>query len=129
MHLDTFSDAAGRTLFDIPGAPLGDPASEAPARLLAPFDNVVLAHADRERIIDPATRERLFRDRLMRAFLIDGFVAGTWALDKHALSILPARALAERDIEELRVEGEGLLRFVHSRPADAQIVIHKPPSD
>lgn len=124
MKLVTLSDADGRELFDLPDAPLVDERTAVPARFLAPFDNVLLSHADRARIIDPATRALLNRDRLMRAFLIDGFVAGTWALDKHALNLRPARSLDAHDLEELRIEGERLVDFVHPRPRQVKMVVH-----
>lgn len=126
MDLVRLSDVDGRELFDVPGGHLEDAEALAPPRLLAPFDNVLLSHADRSRIIDPATRAVLNRDRLMRAFLVDGFVAGTWRLDKQTLNILPARPLARVDVEQLRLEGEKLLGFVHPRAEQAEVVIHPP---
>jgi hypothetical protein len=90
---------------------------------------VLLSHANRARIIDPASRELLSRDRLMRAFLIDGFVAGTCTLDKRGLSLLPSRPLSTEDLHELRAEGERLLRFAHPRPDQAEFLVHPPASD
>lgn len=129
MNLTRLSDTEGRELLDVPGAALHDGQTTVPPRFLAPFDNVLLSHANRSRIIDPASRELLNRDRLMRAFLIDGFVAGTWTLDKRALTILPSRPLAAQDLEELRAEGERLLRFAHPRPDQAEIVVHRPAAE
>ena len=64
---------------------------------MAPFDNVILAHADRGRIIDAEHRATIFRDRLMRAFLIDGFFAGTWRLGDDALGARADQPLAKAD--------------------------------
>ena len=80
-ELRTFRDERGRELIDVADAPLADAGTAAPPRILAPFDNVILGHDDRSRIIATEHRGVLFGDRLMRAFLIDGFFAGTWRLD------------------------------------------------
>ena len=50
-RLVTFRDEQGRRLYDLPDAPRPDPDVPAPARLLAEYDNVLLSHADRGRIL------------------------------------------------------------------------------
>jgi hypothetical protein len=111
-ELRTFADEDGNELFDVPGAPLGDADTPAPPRLLAPFDNVILAHADRRRIIASEHRGAIFGDRLMRAFLIDGFVAGTWRLTDHALELVPIGRLRRIDLVALTEEAQRLLEFL-----------------
>jgi winged helix DNA-binding protein len=110
--LRTFTTEDDVELFDVPDAPLADPNAPAPPRLLAPFDNVILAHADRSRIIDGQHRTTLLRDRLMRAFLIDGFVAGTWRLDDDGLTLAPIGRLGKTDRAALIAEAERLLGFI-----------------
>jgi hypothetical protein len=105
-------DEHGRQLLDVPDAPLPDRDTPAPPRLLAPFDNAILAHADRARIVAPEQRRHVNRDRLMRAFLLDGFVAGSWRLEGSALWFSPARPLRRTDREGLAHEGERLLAFL-----------------
>lgn len=77
-------DEGGTELFDLPGAPRPDPSLPAPPRLLPEFDNILLAHAERTRIFDPDRRGAIFtRNGLVAAtFLVDGFVAGTWKLQR-----------------------------------------------
>jgi Winged helix DNA-binding domain len=110
--LRTFRDEDGNELFDVPDAPIGDPEIPAAPRLLAAFDNVILAHSDRRRIIAAEHRNTVFRDRLMRAFLVDGFVAGTWRLDDGALQIAPIKRLRRSDRAALTDEAQRLLEFI-----------------
>lgn len=112
-RLRAFCDEHGRELFDVPRGPRPDPDTPAPPRFLAPFDNAVLSHADRTRIVDAAGRQFLNSDRLMRAFLLDGFVAGTWSLRGSCLQINPRRILRRADRSALAEEAHrmlGLLR-------------------
>ena len=49
-------DDRERELFDAPQAPLPAPTIPAPVRYLPEYDNVLLSHADRSRIVGPGTR-------------------------------------------------------------------------
>jgi Winged helix DNA-binding domain len=110
--LRSFRGEDGAELLDVPSAPLADPDQSGPARLLAPFDNLILAHADRGRIIAGEHRKTIFGDRLMRAFLVDGFVAGTWRLGDAALEIVPIKRLRKADRAALIEEAERLGEFL-----------------
>jgi Winged helix DNA-binding domain len=73
----------GQTLYDIPDAPRPHPDIPAPVRLVAPFDNVMLSHANRTRVISDEHRKRLFSGKngvFPGTVLVDGFVGGTWEL-------------------------------------------------
>jgi hypothetical protein len=115
-RLVTFSDERGRELFDVPGAPLPDPQTPAPPRFLPAFDNALLSHDDRMRIISEEHRKLLVRDRSMRGVLIDGFACATWKSErsrgKSTLAIEPFEILSEDDRDALAEEGERLLRFL-----------------
>jgi hypothetical protein len=114
--LITFRDEHGRELFDVPGAPLPDPDTPAPPRFLPAFDNALLSHNDRTRIISDEHRKLLSRDRLMRSVLLDGFACATWTTEqrggKLALVIEPFEPLTGEDRDVLTQEGERLLGFL-----------------
>jgi hypothetical protein len=123
-RLRVFADEHGRELFDVPHAPLPDPGTLAPVRFLPPFDDAILSHADRARIVDPACREVVYRDRWLRTFLVDGFVAGTWQLDGAELHIQPARKLGDADRRAVSGEAERLLEFLRPGEPARQLRFH-----
>jgi winged helix DNA-binding protein len=111
-RLRAHRDEQGRELLDVPGAPLPDPATPAPPRFLPLYDNALLGHEDRTRIIPADLRDRALSEA-GRAVLVDGFLAATWTLhrdgDAAALRVAPLRALTKRDVRALRAEGRRLL--------------------
>lgn len=110
--LRTFDTDDGTELFDVPDAPILDGDEPARPRLLAPFDNVILAHADRGRIVATQDRPLLMADRLMRTVLIDGFVAGTWRLSDDGLEVRPIRRLRRSERTGVLGEARRLLEFL-----------------
>jgi hypothetical protein len=115
--LRAFRDEKGRELFDLPKAPRPAADRPAPVRFLPDYDNLMLAHADRTRVIPSIHKARLATAnlRVMATFLVDGFVAGTWRIERArssaALVIEPFEALSRKTRTELAQEGKGLLRF------------------
>ena len=114
-ELISLRDEAGRELFDLPDAPRPPGDSPAPVRFLADFDNLVLAYADRSRVIADAHRPRVTTKnlRVLATFLVDGEVAGTWSLTRRVrsatLELTPFARLAGGVRGELEREGEALL--------------------
>jgi hypothetical protein len=117
-RLQVFRDERGRELFDLPKAPRPDADAPAPPRFLPEFDNLVLAHADRTRVLADEHRALVVTKnlRVSATFLWDGFVRGTWSVERKknsaALTITPFEALPIRAVSELTEEGESLLRFL-----------------
>jgi uncharacterized protein YcaQ len=60
LDLMRVKSEGGQTLYDVPDAPRPDPDTPAPVRLVAPFDNILLWHANRTRVISDEHRKRLF---------------------------------------------------------------------
>ncbi|MGW3658577.1 winged helix DNA-binding domain-containing protein [Streptomyces sp. NPDC005151] len=78
-RLITFRDEHGVELFDLPDAPRPDPDTPAPPRFLPEFDNVLLGHADRTRVIPPQFKGRNGNgNQAYGAVLVDGFLAAIW---------------------------------------------------
>lgn len=123
-ELVTFRDERKRELFDLPDAPRPAEDSPAPVRFLPEFDNLVLAHDDRTRVIADEHRPRVTLKNLqVRAtFLVDGFVAGAWKVERKrkaaTLVLEPFGKLARKTVSELEREGDALLRFVED---DAEV--------
>ncbi|MEJ8660696.1 MULTISPECIES: winged helix DNA-binding domain-containing protein [Streptomyces] len=81
-ELLTFRDESGTELFDLPDAPRPDPETPAPPRFLPEFDNLLLSHADRSRLVPQEFRQRTWKGNQARCvFLVDGLLAGVWRLD------------------------------------------------
>jgi hypothetical protein len=107
-----------RTLYDLPDAPRPDEDAPAPPRLLPEFDSLLLAHQDRTRVIEDDRRKALATKnlRVQATFLVDGFVAGSWAVERKreaaTLTLSAFERLAKPVKEELAAEAEALLRFL-----------------
>ena len=115
--LITLRDENGAELFDLPEAPRPDGELPAPVRFLPEFDNLILSHADRMRVIADEHRRRIASKNGMvpGTVLVDGFVRGTWRITRTrgsaTLHIAPFEPLAPPDRTALTEEGARLLAF------------------
>jgi hypothetical protein len=115
--LRTFRDERGRELVDVPDGPLPDPATPAPVRYLPVFDNAILAHDDRSRILADGYPPRIADHPTV---LHDGFAVGTWRVDDGRLEVT---LFADAGHRALEAEGERLLRFVtEDEPRGVRII-------
>ena len=72
-------DEDGRELFDIPDAPYPAADTPAPTRFLPMYDNIALGHENRSRLATRAFTEPIWH---RGGILVDGFLRGTWRLDR-----------------------------------------------
>ncbi|MFL5537500.1 MAG: winged helix DNA-binding domain-containing protein [Longimicrobiaceae bacterium] len=114
-RLAVFRGEDGAELFDLPDAPRPDGDIPAPPRFLPEYDNLLLSHADRARVIPPEHRERVSRSLGRPMFLVDGFAAGTWRVererDRATLRVEPFAPLPDGVRAALGEEGARLLAF------------------
>ena len=120
-----YSDEAGRTLLDLAGAPLPDAAMAAPPRFLAMWDSVLLAHADRTRVLPEPYRPLVIARNgdVLPTFLVDGRVAGLWWAEPEGgrtrVVVEPFEPVPAAALECLREEGERLGTFLAEREPGA----------
>ncbi len=113
--LRRFADERGRELLDLPRAPLPSADTVAPVRFMARFDNLVLAHADRTRVLADEYRGTVIHGGGMveETFLADGFVAGMWKAEKGRVVVKPFAPLPRvwrRPVEDEAARLEAWLR-------------------
>jgi hypothetical protein len=109
----TFVDENGGELFDVRNGPLPDPGIPAPPRFLPEYDNALLSHFDRDRIIARDFRDRIFTHG---GLLVDGFVRGSWIVRrtrvKATLEIEQFASISRTERPAIVEEAERLVRFV-----------------
>jgi Winged helix DNA-binding domain len=113
--LRRFRDERGRELLDLPRAPLPSGDAPAPVRLLPRYDNLVLSHADRTRVVaDDHRRQVIHGGGMVEAtFLVDGFVAGLWRVERGRVRVEPFAPLPRawrRDLDDEAARLEAWLR-------------------
>ncbi|MEU4419306.1 winged helix DNA-binding domain-containing protein [Actinoplanes sp. NPDC024001] len=115
-QLRVFRDETGIDLYDLPNAPLLDPDAPAPVVFLPEFDNAVLGHDNRDRIIHPGDRPLVMPGwSIVRpTVLVDGFVAATWAVKGATLTVAPFRPIPAAARAAVEEEGGRLLEFIGS---------------
>lgn len=120
-QLLSFRDEYGVELFDLPDAPRPDADTPAPIRFLPEFDNLLLGHQDRRRVISDEHRKiinKVPNGRFPSSVLIDGFFAGQWRVVRqgHQASLLIELFDSGHSVHyaELADEGMRLLAYVAS---------------
>ncbi len=115
-----FRASDGAQLYDVPDAARPDGDVPAPARLLAEYDNVLLSHADRSRILGDVDASMVMSQNgiVLGAVLVDGFVAGRWRVARPTsrdgtavVTVSTLRRLRPRDRAAVREEAQALLTF------------------
>jgi hypothetical protein len=130
-RLRHYRDENGVQLLDLADGELATGDEPAPVRLLPEFDNILLSHADRSRIMPDAYKGLVFTNNglIKSTVLVDGFVIGRWRIDrakkdgkKEALLLVePFKTLAKAKQAKIAAEANRLLRFA-AKDADIRDV-------
>ena len=127
--LMVYQSESGSDIYDLPGATIAAPDALAPVRFLPEYDNLLIAHRDRSRILPDAYRKKVFLSagRVIGTVLIDGFVGATWKVktDKHGLTLTVKLFAAQpKDcLRAIEAEGDRLIRFFDDQASDHTILI------
>jgi hypothetical protein len=117
-ELVVYRDERKNELLDLPDSPLPDAETAAPERFLPEYDNLLLSHKNRTRVIADEYRSKVYLPglRVRATFLVDGFVRGAWKVEKAkgaaTLIIEPFASLTKQNREALREEADRLVRFM-----------------
>jgi hypothetical protein len=128
-RLRPFRTTEGCELFDVPDGPLPDPDTPAPVRFLAEYDNVVLSHADRSRVVAEGDHVPLpgGAGGWTGTVLVDGLLRATWAARRDensvVLTVRPSTDLSPDENQHVVEEGARLLGFLApGRDHDVRVV-------
>ncbi|HEV8228842.1 MAG TPA: winged helix DNA-binding domain-containing protein [Candidatus Limnocylindria bacterium] len=116
--LRRFADEQGRALFDLPRAPRPSPDTRAPVRFLPRYDELLIGYEHRDRVIAARYRPAVYsKNAIIEAvFLVDGFAAGTWALESTKTDAIvrarPFAPLARAHRAAVLAEAEALAAFM-----------------
>jgi hypothetical protein len=110
-----YRDEQGAELLDLPGAPLPSASTPLPPRLLAHWDQTLLAYADRERIFAPEVQALGLTLSGEPPVTVDGRVAASWKLEREGdaarLSVTPHIEIRRAARVAIRAEAERTARF------------------
>ena len=114
LRLRRFRSASGDELLDVPRAPLPDPETPAPVRLLPTWDATLLVHARRTGVLPERHRAKIFHVKnphSLPTFLVDGAVAGTWRYRDGRIELDPFDTLDAATRRALHEEADHLAAF------------------
>lgn len=126
-ELQVYRDEGRRELFDLPDMKLPAEDVPAPIRFLPEFDNLLLSHSNRTRVVADEYRSKVYLPalRVAATILVDGFVRGAWKVEKTktaaVLVITPFEKLTKKDRAALTEEGERLVRFVEANAKSFEV--------
>jgi hypothetical protein len=111
----SYRDEKGAELLDLPGEPLPPTSTKLPVRFLSRWDQVILAYADRDRIIPPELTDLKLGLSGDQTVTVDGRVAGSWKLERATrrvkLVIEPHVAIRKSAHAAIRAEAKRTARF------------------
>jgi hypothetical protein len=121
----SYRDERGMELLDLPGAPLPPAGTRLPVRFLARWDQVVLAYADRDRIIPPQLRPLKLTLSGDQTLTVDGRVAASWhlrsATDRAQIEIAPHTDIPRSKHAAIRAEGKRMIAVLAPEATSAEV--------
>jgi hypothetical protein len=126
-ELQTYRGEGRTELFDLPGIELPAEDVPAPVRFLPEYDNLLLSHSNRSRVIADEYRSKVYLPglRVAATILVDGFARGAWKIEKAktaaTLVIEPFDKLTKKDRAALTEEGDRLVRFVEPKAKSFEV--------
>jgi len=113
----TLEGPDGAELFDVPDGLLPPEDAPAPPRLLPMWDSVLLAYADRGRVIPPDHRRLVTRNNgdVLPTLLVDGCVAGVWRPADGGIEATAFHRLGDDAWAGLEAEAGALVTFLAGR--------------
>jgi len=126
-ELQTYRSEGRSELFDLPDVSLPAEDVPAPVRFLPEYDNLLLSHSNRTRVVADEYRSKVYLPglRVAATILVNGFVRGAWKIEKTktaaTLVIEPFDKLTKKDRAALIEEGERLVRFVEPQAKSFEV--------
>lgn len=110
----------GRRLLDVRDGPIPDEGVPAPPRLLPMWDSILLAYADRSRVLPEPYRRAVIRRNgdVLPTVLVDGGVRGVWRPVGDGIEVTAFEPLHDDAWEGLAGEASNLLAFLATRDPD-----------
>ncbi|MGY4643088.1 winged helix DNA-binding domain-containing protein [Cellulomonas sp. URHB0016] len=127
-----------RTVLDVPAGPRPGGDVPAPVRFLPDFDNVLLGHADRSRLVSDERRRSLQSSNgvIPGTVLVDGRVGATWSVRRTrldaagrarrelaTLEVTPLDPVSRTQRRELDDEGARFVRFFADDAAEHDVLV------
>jgi Winged helix DNA-binding domain len=115
LSLVRYRDEHGTELFDLPDGPLPPASTPLPPRLLAHWDQPLLAYANRDRIIPPEVQPLKLTLSGAPTVTVDGRVAASWGVEREGdavrLTVTPHVEIGRAARAGIRAEAERTARF------------------
>ncbi|MBA3264615.1 MAG: winged helix DNA-binding domain-containing protein [Thermoleophilaceae bacterium] len=122
----SYRDERGAELLDLPGAPLPPAKTRLPVRLLARWEQALLAYAHRERVIPPELEPLKLTLSGDQTVTVDGRVAASWWLrrkrDAVQVEIAPHVDIRRSAHAAIRAEANRTARFCEPEARSFEVV-------
>ena len=127
-ELEVLVSDTGQELYDLRDAPRPDGDTPAPVRFLPEYDNLMVSHFDRTRVMDDDIRKKVCVGAGIAAtLLVDGFVHGIWKLKEQkktaTLTLTLFKSLSKKDLKVVEQEADALMRFAAPDATTRELVV------